>query len=136
MEEKEIEITASLEDYLKTIYFLNGKNKNVRITDIAAELKISKPSVNRAINTLKSYGLVEHEYYGALMLTEEGVKLAENVAIEHMTLKRFLVEVLHVDEATADKEACLMEHCLSMDTTERVMEYMGRKQGNFCQEEN
>lgn len=51
-------MTASLEDYLEAIYFLNGANGEVRMTDLAAELGISKPSVNRAVNTLKSQGYV------------------------------------------------------------------------------
>lgn len=121
---KKSEVTASLEDYLEAIYFLNGKNEGVRVTDIAVELDISKPSVNRAINTLKSQGLVEHEHYGSLTLTDDGVKIAEKIAGRHIMLKKFLSKVLNVDEKVADDEACLIEHCLSSDTINKIELHM------------
>ncbi len=117
-------MTASLEDYLEAIYFLNGKNDFVRVTDIAARLGISKPSVNRAVNTLKERGLVEHEHYGSLKLTEEGTKIAKAVAERHMMLKKFLMDILGVDEATASEEACEIEHVLSADTINKMSEYL------------
>lgn len=117
-------ITASLEDYLEAIYFLNGKNDYVRVTDIAVELGISKPSVNRAVNTLKEKGYVDHEHYGGLKLTAEGTKIAMEVAERHIMLKKFLMDILGVDEHTAEKEACEMEHVLSDGTIGKISEYM------------
>lgn len=113
-------MTASLEDYLEAIYFLNGEQGQVRVTDLAAELGISKPSVNRAINTLKVQGYVLHEHYGSLSLTPKGLELAKNIAGRHKILKRFLVEILKVEEAQAEQEACSIEHILSMDTIKKV----------------
>lgn len=121
-----IEVSASLEDYLEAIYFLNGKEEGVRVTDIAVELNISKPSVNRAINTLKNQGLVEHEHYGSLKLTEDGLKIAENIASRHLMLKKFLCEVLDVEETKAEQEACLIEHHLSSDTIRKIERHMIR----------
>lgn len=118
-------VTASLEDYLEAIYFLNN-DEGVRVTDIATELSISKPSVNRAINTLKSQGLVTHEHYGSLFLTEEGLDIAKKVAKRHFMLKKFLTQILEVDEKTAEEEACLIEHCLSADTVEKFEKFMNK----------
>ena len=126
MKRAEGQVSASLEDYLEAIYFLNGKNEGVRVTDIAAELNISKPSVNRAINTLKNQGYVEHEHYGSLMLTEEGLKIAENIATRHRMLKKFLNRVLGVEENIAEEEACLIEHVLSASTIEKISAYMDK----------
>lgn len=117
-------ITASLEDYLEAIFFLSGANGDVRVTDLAIELNISKPSVNRAINTLKGQGYVEHEHYGSLRLTEEGLRIARNVANRHIMLKRFLMEILHVEEETAEKEACSIEHDLSADTIQKIKAFL------------
>lgn len=124
MEDNETKVSASLEDYLEAIYFLNGKNEGVRVTDVAVELNISKPSVNRAINTLKNQGMVEHEHYGALILTEKGLAIAEKIAGRHVMLKRFLINVLGVEESVAEGEACAIEHCLSSDTIERISNHM------------
>lgn len=62
-------LSSSLEDYLREIYVLEQKNKEVRVTDVAQLLGISKPSVNRAMNTLKEQGYIEHEHYGTIRLT-------------------------------------------------------------------
>ena len=59
MKEETTRLSASLEDYLKEIYLLNLEGQEVRITDIARSLGISKPSVNRAMNTLKELELLE-----------------------------------------------------------------------------
>ena len=54
-------MTSSLEDYLEAVFVLSGKIENVRVTDIAEHLGVSKPSVNRAVNTLTQNGFLEHE---------------------------------------------------------------------------
>ena len=72
MKEETTRLSASLEDYLKEIYLLNLEGQEVRVTDIARSLGISKPSVNRAMNTLKELQLLEHEHYGKIILTESG----------------------------------------------------------------
>lgn len=60
------DISASLEDYLEMIFILHRKGGEVRVTDIASSLKVSKPSVNRAVGALKEAGLLEHEFYGTI----------------------------------------------------------------------
>lgn len=55
-------LSSSQEDYLKQIYVLAQRSEEVRVTDIAKLLEISKPSVNRAMNTLKEQGYIEHEH--------------------------------------------------------------------------
>lgn len=119
-----LDVTASLEDYLEAIYVLQKNGGEVRLTDVANELNISKPSVNRAVNTLKTQGLVEHEHYGLLNLTESGRSIAEDVLNRHKTLKKFLSQLLGVEEARAEKEACLIEHNVSTDTIRRLGNFM------------
>ena len=118
------QLSRSLEDYLEQIYLLEREGKAVRVTDIAAALQISKPSVNRAINTLKEEGYLSHEHYGTITLTQEGVQAAEGVFEHHKLLKRFLVDFLGVDGITAEQEACLMEHAISKDTGGKLKEFM------------
>ena len=118
------EISASLEDYLETIYLLQQKNKEVRITDIASELKISKPSVNRAVGSLKEAGYLEHEFYGTIALTKTGEKIASGVLARHTLIKRFLIEKLGVDEKTAEEDACKMEHVVSPETMNKLYDFI------------
>ena len=52
-------MTASLEEYLKTIYVLYNKNGVARVTDIALEMNCSKPSVIRSLKVYKEEEYIE-----------------------------------------------------------------------------
>ena len=54
-------MTASQEDYLKSIYILILHKNEARVTDIADYLQVSKASVNRALKSLKELGLVDYK---------------------------------------------------------------------------
>ena len=118
------ELSQALSGYLKAIYSLSSKSPAVRITDMAKYLKISKPSANRAVNILKQHGFVTHEPYGDVLLTRKGIDAATSVCSRHTSIKRFLVEVLSLDESTADTEASSIEHSLSAGTVERMASYL------------
>ena len=64
-------ISKALEEYLKTMYVLKKQNGNIRVTDIAEKMNCSKPSVNKAINILKSENLINYETYGTIEMTEK-----------------------------------------------------------------
>lgn len=123
---EEPKITPSLEDYLEAIYFSFIKNGSARVTDIAADLSCSKPSVNKAINTLKQLGYISHEPYGLVSLTEKGQKTAAQIADRHRILKHFLRDILGVGEDRAETEACTIEHGLSGDTVEKLVEFLDK----------
>ena len=63
-------ISKALEEYLKTMYLLQKQNGNIRVTDVADKMNCSKPSVNKALNNLKTENLVNYESYGTIELTE------------------------------------------------------------------
>lgn len=117
-------ISSALEDYLEAIFEISKTKSNVRITDIALLLGISKPSVNRAVNTLKKQGLVFHEPYGDIVLTELGREMGELFTHKHTMIKEFLINVLHIPEADAEKEACQIEHNISQSTVEKMKSFM------------
>jgi len=119
-----IKITSSLEDYLETMLSLKERNNEIRVTDVALELNISKPSVNKAMNILKKQGLLDQEHYGLISLTEKGEEMAKNVLKRHVAVKQLLNSVLLVDEETAEKEACLIEHAISEDTLKKLIVFL------------
>ncbi|HAB60084.1 MAG TPA: metal-dependent transcriptional regulator [Lachnospiraceae bacterium] len=120
-------LTASQEDYLKQIYILAREHEEVRVTDVAKYLGLSKPSVNRAINTLKEDGFIVHEHYGTVKLTPKGEKAANNIYESYKVIRKFLIEVLEVDEETANLEADLMEHHLSKSTRKKWKKYLKKR---------
>jgi DtxR family transcriptional regulator, Mn-dependent transcriptional regulator len=119
-----IKITRSHEDCLETIFFLKQKNDVVRITDVALALAISKPSVTKVVHSLKTLGYVQQEHYGTLTLTVKGTEMAVQIAKSHTVIKKFLINVLHVDEITAEKEACLIEHAMGRDTVSKLEAFL------------
>mgnify|MGYP000526701984 CR=1 FL=1 len=96
------------------------------MTDIASSLKVSKPSVNRAVGALKEAGLLEHEFYGTIALTPEGETRAAQVLRRHRMIRHFLHHTLGVPEEIAEEDACRMEHVVSQTTLRRMEEYSAR----------
>ncbi|MCK5732085.1 MAG: metal-dependent transcriptional regulator [Tenericutes bacterium] len=114
--------SESLENYLETICLFGGDD--VKSIDLANHLKVSRASVNKAVNTLIDEGLVEKELYGNISLTEEGKRISRNVLWKHNMLKKFLTDILGVNEELATKEACCIEHVISDDTAKRIENLM------------
>lgn len=117
-------INEANENYLEAILILEEKDVQVRMSDIAKLLNVSKPSVNKAMGVLKESGYILQQRYGTILLTEEGRKYAEKVYQRHKLFKRFFIEVLHVEEAVAEEEACHMEHCISDSTMEKLNQFL------------
>lgn len=111
----------SLEDYLECIVILAEKGK-VRSIDIARMMNVSKPSVNKAMNNLKEKGFLTQETYGDIHLTKKGEDMAKKVHNRHTTIRRFLLDVVGVDAATAEKDACRIEHIISEETFIKITE--------------
>ncbi|MCL2807266.1 MAG: metal-dependent transcriptional regulator [Coriobacteriia bacterium] len=119
-------LSPSSEDYLEAIFLLGGASKAIRSVDLASQMDVSKASVNKAINNLKNAGLVKQPHYGDISLTQEGLFYARKVQSRHETLSRFLIEVLGVESAKAQEEACTMEHAISDETLNRWCEFMDK----------
>ncbi len=116
-------MTNSLEDYLETIFLLAQANGRTRVRDVAAALHVKMPSVIKAILELKKLGFVVQEPYGAVELTEAGQAAAGQILGRHTLLKEFLC-LLKVDDETAEKDACTMEHILSAETLARIADFV------------
>jgi DtxR family transcriptional regulator, Mn-dependent transcriptional regulator len=116
-------LSESLEDYLETIFLLIREQAVARSSDIAARLKVSRPSVTGALQALAEKALVNYEPYGYVTLTPSGVAAAQKVLRRHEVLKDFLVKVLSVEEAEADANACRMEHAVSKTVVDRLVEF-------------
>lgn len=115
--------SSSMQDYLEAILDLAEKDGLVRVSDIASRLSISKPSVTQMIENLKKQELVKQEPYGPVELTGAGRELATKVRQRHRLLKKFLIDVLEVDPEIAERDACMIEHVISPQTMEKLVEF-------------
>ena len=119
-----MKLQESGENYLETILILSQKNGSVRSIDIANELNYSKPSISRAVGILKKAGLITIEKNGQINLTEIGHEKATAIYERHCLIKEFLIQTLQIDEELADKDACRIEHVISVETFERMKDVL------------
>ncbi len=113
----------SAEMYLETIYVLSQKAGSVRSIDVADYMGYSKPSVSRAVGLLKQGGYLEMAADGYLTLTEEGKTTAKKIFERHTVLSKFLA-VIGVDDETAAKDACKIEHVVSDETVAAIKRFI------------
>ncbi len=107
------------EDYLETVLILQKKNGLVCSSDVADYLKVTRPSVSRAISVLKDGGFLIMNNDKTLTLTEVGAAAAERVYEKHCVLKERLVS-LGVDPEIAEQDACGIEHIISPESFEKI----------------
>lgn len=119
-----MEPLRTIEEYIEIIHKLQQDSPVARVKDIAAARKVKLPTVTSAIDKLKIMGLVEHDHYGFVALTDTGKKLAEELEITHATMKKLFTEVLGIDEDIAEKDACKMEHYISPETKEALVNFL------------
>lgn len=113
-------IKESGEDYLETILVLEKEKGDVRSIDIASAMGYSKPSVSRAMQILKQAQLITMDEQHYIHLTDLGRRRAAAVYERHRLISRLLTEVLEVSPATAEEDACRMEHVISPETFEKM----------------
>ena len=117
-------LTPSLEDYLEAIWVTSLKEKVVRVKNIVKRLNVKTASVVGALKTLADKGLVIHERYGYVELTQQGIDRAKKIYERHETLTKFFHEILGIEFESAVKDACQVEHYLNKDTMERIVKFI------------
>jgi len=116
--------SGSMEDYLEAILCIGEQQAAVRVRDIARRMDITMPSVTGALKNLEKQGYVRHPRYDWIDLTPEGRRIAAGVFNRHRVIRGFLTEVLGIDPATAERDACGMEHSISAVTLDRLVRFM------------
>lgn len=122
--EKTIKLSSSLKDYLEAIDLLQKRKRAVRVKDVSQQLGVKAPSVNGALHALSQKGLIIHEHYGYIELTQKGQQLAQNIQRRHDTLLTFLTDILRIPHQIAAQEACAMEHHINSQTLERLSKFI------------
>lgn len=117
-------MTASQEDYLKTIYILILHKNEARVTDIADYLQVSKASVNRALKSTKRNRSCWLRSLWGNKTNRKRKRRSNKCYKKHNVLKAFLIQILNVDSKTAEEEAKKMKHAISEDTVNKFSEYI------------
>ncbi|WP_084128599.1 metal-dependent transcriptional regulator [Demequina sp. NBRC 110055] len=115
------------EDYLKAIYNAGEWSDNaVTVGVLAQRLSLSPSSVSELVRKLAGRGLVTHERYGSVDLTDEGRAIALATVRKHRLIETFLVDYLGYDWDEVHDEAEVLEHAVSDDFVERLADRLGQ----------
>ena len=125
MEAKETTVSSEAEEYLEAIYRLEKKTGLAKTMELARQLKVVPGSVTNTIEGLERRGLVIHEPYKGVKLTEKGRKLALNVLRRHRLAERLLTDILHLDWSEAHDAACKLEHAIATDIIKPLEKALG-----------
>lgn len=107
-----MQIHESAENYLETILMLHNRLGMVRSIDIATELGFSKPSVSVFMKNLRQNGYILVDKDGYISLTDAGRAIADKIYERHQMIAEILM-ALGVDEETAYRDSCKIEHDIS-----------------------
>ncbi len=115
--------TARMEDYLEVIYELIQYKGYATTIDISEYLNVSSPSVTYMMQRLNDSGHLNYEKYRGIQLTDKGILVAKNIRERHGLLAEFL-QIIGVDEDTANKDAEGMEHHLQPKTLRKLEHFI------------
>ncbi len=120
------ELSQVTQDYLKVIW-TSQEWEDVKVTTklLAQSLGVSPSTASEAIRKLADQGLVSHEPYGAVTLTDHGREAAILMVRRHRLIETFLVRELGYRWDEVHDEAEILEHAVS----DRLMARLDAKLG-------
>ena len=118
-------LSPSVEDYLKAVYSLNEGGDAAGTTELARMLRVQPASVSGMIRRLAEDGLLRHEPYRGVRLTEMGNREALKILRRHRIIESFLVQRLGYDWDDVHAEAERLEHAASERLIDRMAEALG-----------
>ena len=116
-----MELRASGEDYLEAVLILNQRMGRVRAIDVSQYLGYAKTSVSHGLRLLRQGGFLARDADGYLYLTEVGQEAAEKIYAKHRFFTQWLIKA-GVAPDIAEKDACRMEHAISEESFQKLMQ--------------
>lgn len=122
-----MKIQEAAENYLEAILMISENQTNVRAADICSFLGYSRPTVSAVIKQFKENGYIVVDSNNFISLTEKGLSIAKVMYERHNLIAEILMAI-GVDEETAHKDSCRIEHDISEETFERIKMYYKKMQ--------
>ena len=114
-------LSATVEEYLETIYNMGVENEVVIGARLAEKFNVSAPTVTEMLKRLVRDGYITMDNKRVVTLTEAGNQAAEAVLRRHRLTERFLVDMLGMQWHQVHEEACRLEHFISGAVEARVI---------------
>ncbi len=123
-----MELTVSKEDYLKAVAEAESEEEGpVIAATVARWLNVSAPAVALALRRLRRDRLVEVDRKGRITLTRAGREIADKLRLRHHLIERMLHELLGMEWYKLHVEAERLEHSVSEDLEQKLIEKLGRE---------
>ncbi len=127
------DLSPTMRDYLAEIYRLHDQSDAqdderisfVSTSALADLLDVSAPAVNRMVTKLREMGLLEHEPYKGITLTEVGRREALKQLRRQRIIEAFLVRVMGFGWHEVHSEAANMSRALGDVLIERMAAMAG-----------
>jgi DtxR family transcriptional regulator, Mn-dependent transcriptional regulator len=120
------DLTMVAQDYLKVIWTAQEWSREKVSTKMLAErIGVSASTASESIRKLADQGLVDHEKYGAVTLTDAGREAALAMVRRHRLMETFLVRELGYSWDEVHDEAEVLEHAVSDTMLARIDAKLG-----------
>ena len=120
-----MKLTISKEDYLKAIAEAQNEEEPVIAATIARWLKITPPAVALALRRLQRDNLIKVGNGGRISLTGAGRQISDRLRRRHRLIERMLTEMLGMEWYKVHDEAERLEHAVSDDLEQKLMQKLG-----------
>jgi DtxR family Mn-dependent transcriptional regulator len=119
-------ISPHVQDYAKAVYALESrKGEPVSTNELAERLEVTPGSVSAMVRKLAELGLVEHEPYRGVRLTDHGRDVALEVLRHHRLIELFLAQELGMPWDRVHAEAEVLEHVISEELEQLIATRLG-----------
>ncbi|MEX2252621.1 MAG: metal-dependent transcriptional regulator [Thermoleophilaceae bacterium] len=119
-------VSEAVQDYAKAIYSLSAPaGEPVSTSALAERLGVSAASASAMVKRLAELGLVTHEPYHGVELTDAGEHVALAVMRHHRLLELYLAEALGMSWDRVHEEAEVLEHAISPELSELIAAKLG-----------
>jgi len=120
-----VNYSTSEENYIKTIFHLQGEDETVTTNELAHALETRPASVTDMMKKLKSKKLVHYQPYRGFRLTAEGRKVALGIIRRHRLWEYFLAEKLKFSWDEVHEIAEHLEHVSSKNLVDKLDAFLG-----------
>lgn len=111
------------EDYLEALLLLERELGEAHGAELARRMGVSKASVSVAMKQLRQNGYITVDKGHRLCLTDAGRAVAVRIYERHCFFTELLLRA-GGSFATAQRDACRMEHTISEESFSRLKEFM------------
>lgn len=127
--QRQMSVSAVTEDYLKALWSAETRGQGLSVNQIAQKMGVVASTASENVARLKAQGLVEHEPYRKVHLSDEGRCVAVGMIRRHRILETYLHHELGFEWDEVHEEAEALEHAVSdrlLARLERVLGYPQR----------